>query len=58
MDKVYKLDNTPFKADAEWQKALVLIEKGDAEKARNLLEKIILDNGYYAIFANEELEKL
>ena len=58
LDKVYKLDNTPFKADAEWQKALVLIEKGDAGKARNLLEKIILDNGYYAIFANEELEKL
>jgi len=58
LDTVYKLENTPFKADAEWQKALVLIEKGDTGKARNLLEKIILDNGYYAIFANEELEKL
>ncbi|MDB4754914.1 hypothetical protein OAF80_00505 [bacterium] len=58
LDTVYKLENTPFKADAEWQKALVLIEKGDGGKARNLLEKIILDNGYYAIFANEELEKL
>jgi len=58
LDTVYKLENTPFKADAEWQKALVLIEKGDAGKARNLLDKIILDNGYYAVFAQEELEKL
>ena len=58
LDAVYKLENTPFKADAEWQKALVLIEKGDTKKARNLLDKIVLDNGYYAIFAKEELEKI
>ncbi len=58
LDTVYKLENTPFKTDAEWQKALVLIEKGDTKKARNLLDKIILDNGYYAVFAQEELEKL
>ena len=57
-DAVYLLAKTPFKADAEWQKALVLKKKGETEKAKKLFEKIISDGHYYAEFAKKELEGL
>ncbi|MBL4624696.1 MAG: hypothetical protein JKY42_06110 [Flavobacteriales bacterium] len=57
-DVVYGLDKTPFKEDAEWQKALVLKEKGDTQKAKNLFDKIVTEAGYYADFSKTELEKL
>ncbi|MBL4652219.1 MAG: tetratricopeptide repeat protein [Flavobacteriales bacterium] len=57
-DTVYLLNKTPFKADAEWQKALVFNAKGDTEKAKIPFQKIVSDKGYYTDLAKKELRNL
>lgn len=58
LDEAIDNENSNFKDDAMWKKALCLIELKDTRKAIKLLEELEKSNGFYAIKAGEKLKSL
>ena len=58
LDKAIANENSNFKEDAMWKKALCLLEMKDNRKAIKLLEELEKSNGFYAIKASEKLKTL
>ncbi|MCU0432898.1 MAG: tetratricopeptide repeat protein [Bacteroidia bacterium] len=57
-DKVLAVKTNLNYSDAQWQKALALIQLGKKEEARTLLQEIVAGNGTYKARAEAELKKL
>jgi hypothetical protein len=58
LDEAIENDNSNFKEDAMWKKALCLLEMKDNRKAIKLLEELEKSNGFYAIKASEKLKTI
>ncbi len=57
-DKVLTNPKTQFHQEAEWYKALTLIELNKITEAKKLLQKIIAGSGFYKTKAEEQLKDL
>ncbi len=57
-DKIIKSNDGNLKEDAKWYKAQALSQKGFKDDAIKILEKIVSENGKYAVSAKSELSKL
>lgn len=58
LDKVLVNKKTEFNQEAKWYKALTLIELKQTDKAKNLLQQIVTENGFYKANAEERLKGL
>lgn len=58
LDRVLTNPKTQFNQEAEWYKALTLIELKKTDEAKKLLQKISNSSGFYKLKAKEQLKKL
>lgn len=56
--QVIEADNNAFHQEARWYLALTYIKAGEAATARELLEEIIAEKGFYSKKAKEQLLKM
>lgn len=58
LDKLCKDKAGPFYEIAQWQKALILIDRGDIKQARKTLNQIIAGKGTFSTHAQDKLNEL
>lgn len=58
LDKVLVNKKTEFNQEAKWYKALTLIKLKQTDKAKNLLQQIVAEKGFYKTKAEEKLKGL
>jgi tetratricopeptide (TPR) repeat protein len=57
-DRVMNSEINTFHEEAKWYKTLVYLKRGFDDKAKVLLEEIIIEDGFYAKRAEEKLRKM
>lgn len=58
LKKVLSSENNTFHPEAKWNLALICLKASDKTKAKQLLNEIVSEKGFYAAKANEKLKAL
>ncbi len=57
LDRLDAQSNNTFNQESAWHRALLLLQKGEQDKAKELLQKIISSKGFYATQAQQKLNE-
>lgn len=58
LDKLDEQPNNVFDQESEWHRALIFVEQKENEKAKQLLQKTISKNGFYAEQAKQKMSEI
>ncbi|HPA31502.1 MAG TPA: hypothetical protein PLV14_07885, partial [Bacteroidia bacterium] len=58
LDRLDAQSNNTFNQESAWHRSLLLLQKGEMDKAKELLQKIISAKGFYATAAQQKLSEI